>query len=241
MKITAKFKRKTVNYLDGAPITIGFIGDSVTHGCFEMYKPIEGGFTCNFRQRTTYHHILARMLETVFPKAPISVINAGSSGGAAPEGAKRLKRDIIDKKPDLCVVCFGLNDARNGIERVGEYEDALNNIFLQLRQNDIEAIFMTPNMMTTYVTREFSDKEVLAICEDVSKTQNDGTMDQYMESAIRVAKENNVKVCDCYGKWKKLYENGADITRLLSNRINHPTDEMHYLFAASLFETIMEL
>ena len=42
MKITAKFKRKTVNYLDGAPITIGFIGDSVTHGCFEMYKPIEG-------------------------------------------------------------------------------------------------------------------------------------------------------------------------------------------------------
>ena len=48
-----------------------------------------------------------------------------------------------------------------------------------------------------------------------------------------------VKVCDCYKLWKKLSET-QDITYLLANRINHPTKEMHELFAQSLYETIFE-
>ena len=34
------------------------------------------------------------------------------------------------------------------------------------------------------------------------------------------------------------YEKTQDITELLANRINHPTKEMHQLFADSLFEII---
>lgn len=49
----------------------------------------------------------------------------------------------------------------------------------------------------------------------------------------------NVKVCDCYKEWKKLSET-QDITYLLANRINHPTKEMHELFAESLFKTIFK-
>lgn len=44
---------------------------------------------------------------------------------------------------------------------------------------------------------------------------------------------------DCYKKWKKLSET-QDITYLLANRINHPTKEMHELFAQSLFEMIFD-
>ncbi|MBQ6708207.1 MAG: hypothetical protein IJM97_04570, partial [Clostridia bacterium] len=44
---------------------------------------------------------------------------------------------------------------------------------------------------------------------------------------------------DCYGEWKKLSET-QDITYLLANRINHPTKEMHELFAQKLFETIFD-
>ena len=46
-----------------------------------------------------------------------------------------------------------------------------------------------------------------------------------------------ITVCDVYSKWKKLAET-TDTTLLLANRINHPTREMHDLFADSLFETI---
>ena len=46
-----------------------------------------------------------------------------------------------------------------------------------------------------------------------------------------------IRVCDCCGKWKKLAET-QDTTMLLANRINHPTKEMHELFADSLFKMI---
>ena len=62
-------------------------------------------------------------------------------------------------------------------------------------------------------------------------------MDLYMESAVRLAEEMGVPVCDCYAKWKKLAET-EDTTMLLINRINHPTPGMHELFAESLFQMI---
>ena len=53
-----------------------------------------------------------------------------------------------------------------------------------------------------------------------------------------LAESMGVPVCDCYGMWKKLAET-RDITALLANRINHPTREMHELFAQALFEMIL--
>ena len=46
-----------------------------------------------------------------------------------------------------------------------------------------------------------------------------------------------ITVCDCYAQWKELSKT-QDVTMLLANRINHPTREMHALFADSLFAAI---
>ena len=54
---------------------------------------------------------------------------------------------------------------------------------------------------------------------------------------IQLAKDMGVTVCDCYSQWKRLSQT-QDITHLLVNRINHPTREMHELFAQMLFDTI---
>ena len=67
--------------------------------------------------------------------------------------------------------------------------------------------------------------------------QNEGKMDLYMESAVTLAKNMDVTVCDCYQEWKKLSKT-QDITQLLANHINHPIKEMHELFAESLFQII---
>ena len=97
---------------------------------------------------------------------------------------------------------------------------------------------MTPNMLNTYVADDTSEnlKNYAKITADF---QNSGRMDEYMESAVRIAKDMGIKVCDCYSKWKKLSEN-QDVTKLLINRINHPTPEMHELFAQSLFDIIFD-
>ena len=54
-----------------------------------------------------------------------------------------------------------------------------------------------------------------------------------------LAKELDIAVCDCYQQWKELSKT-QDITQLLANRINHPTREMHELFAENLFKVIFD-
>lgn len=95
---------------------------------------------------------------------------------------------------------------------------------------------MTPNMLNTYVAPDAPESH-LAYAAVTAKYQTEGRMDLYMESTVRLAEEMGVPVCDCYAKWKKLAET-EDTTMLLINRINHPTPEMHELFAESLFQMI---
>lgn len=46
-------------------------------------------------------------------------------------------------------------------------------------------------------------------------------------------------VCDCYAQWKQLQAAGVNTTELLSNKLNHPTREMNWLFAVSLLRSIL--
>ena len=69
--------------------------------------------------------------------------------------------------------------------------------------------------------------------------KNDGVPDKYIENAKEVCRKHNIKVCDCYGKWKAMEAAGVEITELLSNKLNHPTREMNKLFAYSLAEAIL--
>ena len=66
----------------------------------------------------------------------------------------------------------------------------------------------------------------------------DGTYELFLDSARELCRERMVPVCDCYRKWKLMHENGVDVTELLANRVNHPTREMHFLFAGMLIDTM---
>ena len=239
MKIIEKIIAKSKD-LKGAPaVTLAFLGDSVTQGCFEIYNKLSGDIETVFDQDNGYHSHLRRMLAYLYPNVPINVINAGISGGKAAQGLMRLERDVIVHAPDLCVVCFGLNDSTKGMDMLDTYKDSLDKIFKKLKDADIETIFMTPNMMAPTLSHTVTDalqKETANKCAGV---ENDGVLEAFLSEAKKVAQKNGVRVCDCYAKWKLLYKNGVDVTELLANKINHPTREMNKLFAVSLLETMM--
>ena len=238
MKTAEKIRLKATDLYNQDPVTIAFLGDSVTHGVFEVY-PLESGMTLPaFDADCVYHAYFKKMINTVFPGVPLNIINAGINGSNAPGGAERLERDVLRFHPDLTVVCFGLNDATAGLEGLGNYAAALDDIFSCLQENGSEVIFMTPNMFNTGVSIHVTDEKLKKIAGMFMDIQNNGIMDQYMETARETCKKHAVPVCDCYAKWKKLQDWGADITALLSNYLNHPIRELHYLFASSLFETI---
>ena len=241
MQIIQKIAEKQQDNWGKSGVTIGFLGDSVTQGCFELYEKSDGGIETYFDQSSTYHGYVAKILSMLYPSVPINILNAGISGGSAPHGAERIEKDLISHKPDMVVVCFGLNDAMAGLSGLENYTTALKKIFTALKEAEIETIFLTPNMMTTDISCHLEKKDLILNAAKNSKmVQTEGVMDAYMEAAIETCGEMGVTVCDCYRKWKKMEEGGVVISNLLSNHTNHPLRKMNWLFAVSLVETMFE-
>ena len=239
MNIIKLFANKSKNLRENKIPTIVFFGDSVTQGCFELYKKSDTEYETEFRSHYAYHTYLKQLLATLFPNVPVNMINAGISGDNTIGAVKRLERDVLSYNPDLTVVCFGLNDVWGGANGLELYADNLRTIFKRLKENGSEVIFMTANMMNTYVSYRLEEKEFIDTAYNTMKEQNNGTLDMYFNKAKEIASEQDVVVCDVYAKWKRMNELGVDTTELLANHINHPTKEMNWLFANSLLETMM--
>lgn len=225
MKITEKINLDFNGLNEYGAINIVIFGDSVSHGCFDKDER---------DYEEVYWRKLQKKIYEVRDYTPVNMINSAIGGTTAKQSLERIERDVISHHPDLCIVCFGLNDVNGELE---EYVNPLREIFNTCNKNGIDVIFMTPNMLNTYSAddTEAKYKDYSFVTAEV---QNGGRMDRYMEEARKVAKECNITVCDCYAEWKKLEANGEDITMLLDNRINHPTRKMHNLFADMLFDTI---
>ena len=239
MEIMKIFAAKAKDNMNEKAPTIAFLGDSVTQGCFEVYRKSDDAIETVYDKNHAYHNYIAKIFSVLFPTVPVNIINAGISGDSAPHGLERVERDVLCHKPDLVVVCYGLNDC--GGATTERYEAALNGIFEKIKEANAEIIFMTPNMMNTYVDYSIDDELIKGTAERIAKRQNDGVLEKFLDAAKKVCKKHNVKVCDCYSKWKRMYENGVDVTNLLSNKINHPTRELNWLFAYSLVEAMMIL
>lgn len=238
MEIMKLFEAKRKKLWDAKTPTIALFGDSITQGCFEFYRKNEREFATVFDKNHSYGAYLSKALSELFPSVPVNFVNAGVSGGDAPNGLKRLERDVLSHNPDLTVVSFGLNDSFNGLDGIETYTAALSGIFSRLCGSG-EVIFMTQNMMNTYISPHITDDVIKKTAEKAMGLQNGGVVDKYFESAKKTAAEYGVRVCDVYEKWKKLAENGVDTTEILANYINHPTRGMNRLFAYSILETMM--
>lgn len=238
LKFLEKINKKQNALSSNTGVTVAFLGDSVTQGCFEVYRKTPESIQTIFDTKYAYHRYFSDIFSHLYPAVPVSIINAGISGASASASLAMIDELVIKHKPDLTVVCFGLNDSSEGYERLDVYLKSLEGILDRLKAEDMDIIFMTPNMKCTYTSCHITDTGIAEIAERQAKSQTDGCFDKYIEEAIRLCERKNITVCDCYKKWKKMYECGVDVTDLLSNKINHPTREMNWLFAYSLTETI---
>lgn len=225
MKIKEKLMLNHEGFCENGPVNIVILGDSVSQGAV-----IEN---CDYEN--VYWNRLKKMFNAFRDEVPVNMINSAIGGTTASFALKRLEKGVFAHSPDLVIVCFGLNDV-NGEK--AEYLDSLKEIFSQCNEHNVPAIFMTPNMLNTYVADDTLEK-FLGYAKVTAEMQNSGRMDDYIYSAIDLAKEMGITVCDCYTEWKKLSET-ENTTLLLANRINHPVTEMHKLFADKLYNIIME-
>jgi lysophospholipase L1-like esterase len=224
MKITEKIQMDRDGLIKNGSIKIVALGDSVTHGSVVGPKLFH---------ETVYHNRLKNMIYEVRDYVPVTVINSGIGGITASQSLCRLDSQVLAYNPDLVIVCFGLNDINEPLEK---FIGALEIIFRKCLDGGAEVIYMSPNMLNDHVCPE-TEPKYFEYAHKTAEIQNNGTMDRYIYAAIETAKKMGVTVCDCYSEWKRIAKE-QDVTMLLANRINHPTVEMHELFARMLFNTI---
>ena len=237
MDIIEKIKAKQKDLSNNSAITIAFLGDSVTQGCFECYTTSETSLETVFDYKSAFSSRVKEILNLLYPNVQFNIINAGISGDSAVFGKTRIERDILAFNPDLCVVSYGLNDSCS--VSVEEYGKALESIFSALKEKGAETIFLTQNCMCTKTSCHLKDDLFRNLSVDFSKIQNGGTLKKFMEEAKNVSKKFGVKVCDLYPVWEKLISFGVDVTELLANKLNHPIREIHYYIAIKIVETIL--
>ena len=239
MKFLEKINQKSKDLMGTAPVTIAFLGDSVTQGCFECYYDEKDNLQTVFDAKSGYPSRVKEMLNLLYPSAQINVINSGISGDWAANGNARFERDVARYAPDLVVVSFGLNDSTHGLDYVGEYAQQLQEIFNKVKALGAECVFVFQNMMNTKVSCHLKETRAQDLAKLFAKVQNDGVLDAYYEAAKKMAQDCGVAFCDVYSTWKQMAKNGVDITELLSNKYNHPIRELHYYTAMKVLETIL--
>ena len=240
MKIIEKLNAKQDIYGE-KPVTIAFLGDSVTQGCFECYIKEDGKIETVFDYKSAFSTRLREMLGILYPSVQVNIINSGISGDGTENGKTRIERDILPFSPDLVVVSYGLNDACAGLQKLKNYRQNLKEIFNKVSSCGAEVIFLTQNAMNTKKSCHLKGDDALTTTAHMTANiQNDGVMKAYMDAAKEVSNECGVKVCDIYPMWEKLIASGVDTTELLANKINHPIREIHYYMAIKLLETMFE-
>lgn len=224
MRVNEKLLMDLAGLEAHGPANIVIFGDSVSHG--HLVDTVD--------YETVYWNRLKKKLNAFRSIIPVNMINAAIGGTTAAASLKRMETQVFRHDPDLVIICFGLNDVGGPLHT---YLDALKEIFRKCIDHGCDAIFMTPNMLNTYVA-----DDTLAQHRDYAHVtagfQTSGRMDQYMDAAVNLATEMGIPVCDCYAAWKELAKT-EDTTMLLANRINHPTAEMHQLFADMLYPMII--
>ena len=225
MLIKEKINLNGPDIREHGPITIVAFGDSVTHGCTASGE---------FNHETVYHNLVKKEILKKRAVIPVNVINSGIGSTTASWSLERLERDVVAYNPDLVIVCFGLNDCGYPLQN---YVDALDKIFARCKEIGAQTIYLTPNMLNTKPLTE-GEEWMVEFSKCTAGRQNEGVFDLYINEGKKVAEKHGVQIADAYAKWKEMAANGVDTDKLLVNGINHPTAEMHQLFADEIMKII---
>ncbi|HEY3376417.1 MAG TPA: SGNH/GDSL hydrolase family protein [Armatimonadota bacterium] len=84
----------------GKHVTVAYLGGSITWGA-----------TATDPMKTSYRALTTKYLETAYPNAHITAVDAAIGGTGSALGVFRMDRDVLPYQPDLTFVEFAVNDS----------------------------------------------------------------------------------------------------------------------------------
>ncbi len=168
--------------------------------------------------RRTYTDMLGIAMERANSDSKFQMINAGISGHTTRNALERIDRDVLAHRPSLVTVMFGLND----MVRVplDEYAANLVTIIKKCRAIKADVVLCTPNSVISTSGRP--TKKLIEYCDVVR----------------RVAREQHVRLCDCYAAYEALRQRDPLAWRLLLSDEIHPNMDGHKLIATEIARTV---
>jgi len=91
----------------GRRVTIAVLGGSITRG-----KISNGSSDDEIKEHLSYAQYFQKWWEKSFPKAEIRFVNAGIGSTDSYLGIHRVRKDVLEEKPDLVLVEFAVNDMK---------------------------------------------------------------------------------------------------------------------------------
>ena len=191
----------------GRPVRVVGFGDSIT------------GVYYHTGSRRAWPALLGLALQRAPFRAKVETVNAGISGNTTRQALRRIKRDVLQKRPDLVVVMFGMNDvARTPIET---YAANLRRIVALCRGVGAEVVLCTPNSI--YPT---------------DKRRSVARLAEFAAGVRAVAKEMKVPLADCYASYERLRAKDRVAWQLLMSETIHPNLTGHQRFAEVMASAI---
>ena len=240
MKILNRLAERNRTLGAHRPILIACLGDSVTHGCFELEAISTQQIAPYYRAWDAYSMKLQRRLSEIYPMAMPTVLNAGVAGENIAMISARAERDVLSFHPDLVILEICLNDAGSGLgDPLKSFAEKAGELMDKILASGAELILLTPNSMCYHVPKQAPKTDNWPeFYKNVAEVQSGGVMSAYVQAARDEANKRNVPIADAYARWELMEKQGVDTTSLLANRVNHPVPEMHDLFVEEIIRTM---
>lgn len=204
----------------GKTVRIITLGDSITKGVRPGVKAEE-----------TFPFLLQEGLKK--QGITVEVINVGIGGENTTQALKRLKAQVIDKKPHIVTIMYAANDSYvdkgKTVPRLteAEYRANLKQIVEDLRKANIKPILMATNRL--------GDKH-----PNNGAGEHPGKwLDQYVAICREVAKELNVPLVDHHEHWSKALKGGTDIDKWMTDSC-HPNPKGQEEMAKVMLPVVMK-
>ena len=189
------------------PLTIALLGDSISTGCNAS------GWAKAAPFQPPYQDLLALNLEATYG-AEVALRNFAVGGTDTAWGRANIGK-VIESKPDLVILAFGMNDAAR--RPAADYQKNIREMINVARQACPEAEFilvatMLGNRDWTYLRHEL--------------------FPQYRD-ALAGLSGPGVALADLTSVWEELLRHKAD-RDLTGNGVNHPNDFGHRVYTQVL-------
>lgn len=222
---------------EGGEFNLVFFGDSISMGAEAsgLDEDIiiafreEGGF----RQKEfnwkigrepnlpAWPRLFANSLGRAFPKAKINHINRSAPGQNTEWALWACEDTVNTRKPDLCVIAFGMNQADGKAE---DFIADIRTIMGMISAKNPECEFI---LMSTHEPNR-----------DAAVYKNHVLMEQ--EEGLWTLRGPHVAVAPVHSTFRTLYDMGKTYADLTGNNINHPND-FSILLYAQILDAVMGL